>query len=337
MAFLKKKSKVPVVLLKGFLLLLILAFLLGGLYVLHVKQLKEVKVGYEDKVQQYQYELYTLERQAFVPKKDIPYGTVVSESLFNRVNMKFDVPQEMMMDETDLGKVNMIVLPAGIPVTKSAMVSTVPASDLRKLEFNMFILQTDQKLGDTIDVRILFPNAENYIVLGKKQIKQINRTENLLWLWLDETEIHRISSAIVDAYLHPGTKIYISTYIQPEMQEASMPFYPPNPDVLDLMQKDPNIVNKASDVLAREARAILEQRLEMMTYEELSRVSSGVDSEIAKTNEQIKNEERNQVILEEKESPTETDEVTSVPDTETEASDGMNGEGAKGFSIDTYH
>ena len=75
-------------------------------------------------------------------------------------------------------------------------------------------------------------------MLSKKQIKDIIPEENTVRLWLDESEIHNISSAIIDAYIHPGTKIYVVTYIMPELQEAAIPFYAANEDVLDLMRRD---------------------------------------------------------------------------------------------------
>ncbi len=296
MAFLKKKSKLPAALLRGFLLLVLVAVLLGGLYYLYQMRMKELKERHEEEVGQYKFQLYQLDRQAFVPKQDIEFGTMLTIEQFDQVDMKMEVSQELLLDETDMGKTSLVKLPKGIPVTKSVVVSEPPVNDLRKVEFNMFQLQTDQCEGEFIDIRIVFPNAENYIVLGKKQIKAMQAAENILWLWLDETEIHRISSAIIDAYLHPGTKLYAATYIQPEMQAAATPYYPANIDVLDLMRTDPNILKKASDMLAREARAILESHLQTMTLDEVAKVSAGVDEEISQTNETIKNAEANRAI-----------------------------------------
>jgi hypothetical protein len=298
MAFLKKKSKLPAALLRGFLIFILITVLSGGLYYLYQMRMKELKERHEEEIGQYKFQLYQLDRQALVPKQDIEYGTMLSIGLFDQVDMKMEVSQELLLDETDMGKTSLVKLPKGIPVTKSVVVSEPPANDLRRVEFNMFQLQTDQSEGEFIDIRIIFPNAENYIVLGKKQIKSMQAAENILWLWLDETEIHRISSAIIDAYLHPGTKLYAATYIQPEMQAAATPYYPANPDVLDLMRTDPNILKKASDMLAREARAILESHLQTMTLDEITKVSAGVGEEINHTHETIKNAEVNKIIQE---------------------------------------
>lgn len=293
MAFLKKKSKLPTVFLRILLIFILIAVLLGVLYYLYQAKMEELKASHEKEIGQYRFQLYQLDRQALVPRQDIEFGTTLSMELFDQVSMKMEISQELLIDETDMGKTSLVKLPKGIPVTKSSVVGEPPGNDLRKVEFNMFLLQTDQQQGDYIDIRIVFPNAENYIVLGKKQIKAMEAADNLLWLWLDETEIHLISSAIIDAYLHPGTKLYAATYIQPEMQTAATPFYPPNPDVLDLMRTDPNILKKASDLLAREARALLESHLQAMTLDEVTKVSAGVGEEVSNANEAVKNAELN--------------------------------------------
>lgn len=293
MAFLKKKSKLPAVFVRILLIFILSAALIGVLFYLYQLKMDEMKKLHGEEIEKFRFQLYQLDRHALVPKQDIEFGTMLSMDLFEQVSMKMEISQDLLIDETDMGKTNLVKLPKGIPVTKHAVVSEPPGNDLRKVEFNMFLLQTDQKQGDFIDIRIAFPNAENYIVLSKKQIKAMEAADNLLWLWLDETEIHQISSAIIDAYLHPGTKLYAATYIQPEMQTAAIPFYPANPDVLDLMRTDPNILKKASDALARQTRALLESHLQAMTLDEVTKVSAGVGEELSKADEALKNAELN--------------------------------------------
>lgn len=296
MAFLKKKSKIPAVLLRSLLFLIILCVLCGCFYFVYQIKIKELTQRHNEQIDELRFQLYQLDRQALVPRQDIPFGTVLSEEQFEQVNLKLAIDQEMLLDHTDMGKVSLITLPKGIPVTKSSAVSEPLADDLRKAEFNMFLIQTDQVAGEFVDIRIVFPNAENYIVLGKKQIKAMNAADNIIWLWLDETEIHLISSAIIDAYLHPGTKIYATTYIQPETQSAAIPYYPPNPDVLDLMKNDPNILKKASDTLARQARAQLQSHLQALTMDDVTKVSAGVGEEISNAGEALKKAEASKAV-----------------------------------------
>ncbi|HEY8422112.1 MAG TPA: SAF domain-containing protein [Thermoclostridium sp.] len=289
MAFFRKRKMFSV--LAVIFTLTIILLLLSGLYYLYQKKLAQTVETYEDELEQLKFDLYSLNRRVYVPKQDIPFGTVLTQDMFDIVEMKLDFPQARLFDESDIGKVNTVFLPSGAPVFKTSVAEEKLDNDLREQEFNMFYLQSNQKKGDFVDVRIFFPNGENYIVLSKKQIKDIILEENTVRLWLDESEIHNISSAIIDAYIHPGTKIYVATYIMPELQEAAVPFYAANENVLDLMRKDPNIVEKASDALARELRASLESNLSSVAKEDISKVTTGVNEEISKNKELIQSQE----------------------------------------------
>ncbi len=290
MAFFRKK-RVNIILI--FILVpVILGIVFYGLYCLYQAKSNEIVSSFEEEIELLRFDLNALKRRVFVPKEDIPAGTVLTLDLFEITEIRMDIPQSELFDESDIGNVNTVLLRSGIPVLKVSAASEKPGNDLREQEFNMFMIQSNQKKGDFVDVRILFPNGENYIVLSKKQIKDIIPEENTVRLWLDESEIHNISSAIIDAYIHPGTKIYVVTYIMPELQEAAIPFYAANEDVLDLMRRDPNIVAKASDALAREMRAALERNLNSVADDNISKVASGVNEEISKTREIIQSQEK---------------------------------------------
>jgi len=289
MAFFRRKKIFTVLVVLSSII--ILCILTAGFYYLYQIRLEETVKTYEDELEQLRYDLYALNRRVYVPRQDIPPGTVLSPDMFDVVDMKLDFPQANIFDESDTGKVNKVLLPAGMPVFKMSVADERPVNDMREQEFNMFFLQTNQKKGDFVDVRIIFPNGENYIVLSKKQIKDIMLDKNTVRLWLDESEIHNISSAIIDAYIHPGSKLYLATYVMPELQDAAIPFYAANMDVLDLMRRDPNILEKASDALARELRASLEENLNSIAKENIGKVTTGVNEEISKNKEIIQSQE----------------------------------------------
>jgi len=221
MAFFRRKKIFTVLVVLSSII--ILCILTAGFYYLYQIRLEETVKTYEDELEQLRYDLYALNRRVYVPRQDIPPGTVLSPDMFDVVDMKLDFPQANIFDESDTGKVNKVLLPAGMPVFKMSVADERPVNDMREQEFNMFFLQTNQKKGDFVDVRIIFPNGENYIVLSKKQIKDIMLDKNTVRLWLDESEIHNISSAIIDAYIHPGSKLYLATYVMPELQDAAIP------------------------------------------------------------------------------------------------------------------
>jgi len=302
MAFIRKRGRFPVFMLVLILTLVLIAAIAGSAYYIYRTKIEKIQKESDEKIQELSFQLYSLNREAYIPKEEIKYGTILTPELFDKVNIKLETAQDLLFDETDMGKINIVTLPAGAVVFKSMASESTLVNDIREVEFNMFLIQSNQEKGDFVDVRITFPNGESYIVLSKKQIKNINLKENTVWLWLDETEILNISSAIIDAYINPGSKIHVTTYILPEMQEAAIPFYPANTDVFNLMKRDPNILQKAQDHLAREARTILENRLSLMNITVLNDVSMGVEEEKGKNKKLIEEMIREQNTDREQES-----------------------------------
>lgn len=167
-----------------------------------------------------------------------------------------------------------------------------------------------------MDVRIRFPNGEDYIVLSKKMVNDIKLNTSTVWLSLDQKEMMTMSSATVDAYLRKGTKLYAVKYVQPQTQKAAVTTYPFNADVQKVMMADPNIVEKASIALAAQARMDLEARINIIPQEVLNTINSGVEkenSELKKTIQEIQKEQNSKANTTntEKSNPTEKTQSNS--------------------------
>ena len=137
----------------------------------------------------------------------------------------------------------------------------------------MFTLSNNLQDNDYVDVRIMFANGENYSVLTKKCIHKIDLTQNDIFLWLNEDEISLISAAIVDTYMHSGTSIYTTKYID-YGQSALQVTYQPNQEVMTAMANNPNIVSEAVEALDLEARQLLENRISVYDAEGQTVVSA---------------------------------------------------------------
>ena len=59
-----------------------------------------------------------------------------------------------------------------------------------------------------------------------------------------------MESAIVEAYKIEGSKLYATKYAEAGLQQASSPTYVVNNEVANLMDSDPNIVDKAKNGLS---------------------------------------------------------------------------------------
>ena len=125
--------------------------------------------------------------------------------------------------------------------------------DVRQEEFNMIVLPTQLATGDYVDIRLVLPSGQNYIVVSKKEvtIPEIEGVPSVdtIWMNLSEEEILMINNAIVEAYYIEGAKLYANIYTEPGLQGAATTTYTPSAEVDALIQSDPNIVDTAKQEL----------------------------------------------------------------------------------------
>ncbi len=133
---------------------------------------------------------------------------------------------------------------------------SVVQDDVRKQEYNVVILPMDLTTGDYIDVRLMLPNGQDFIVVSKKEVEIpiINGVDSsdTIWINLSEDETLHMSSAIVDAAKINGAKLYATKYTEPGMQNAATPTYIVSAENSQLLQRDPNILQNAmNSIIAR--------------------------------------------------------------------------------------
>ena len=85
-----------------------------------------------------------------------------------------------------------------------------------------------QETGKFLDIRIRFPNGEDYIVVAEKKITYM--TETGFYMYLDEKEVRRLSSARTDVEVYEGAMLYLSSY--KKKQDEGLTDYPVNLFVL---------------------------------------------------------------------------------------------------------
>lgn len=236
---------------------------------------QQMKEHYERQIK----ELKTIEEQSrrnvWTVSRTIPAGGTVTAENLQSVPMPASlVPSGMITErEAAIGKSAKIELQPGTPLMPSMLYEGAPIpKDLRVQEFHVIQLPSNLQTGQYIDVRINFPTGEDFVLLAKK--KALELSGNVIWLEMNELDILRTSSAIIDAYLQ-GARLYALPYIEPGLQEAAVVNYPANPKVLDLMEHDPNLFEKATTELARQLRSTLDGNLKAMSESDKLRVTSG--------------------------------------------------------------
>ena len=159
-----------------------------------------------------------------------------------------------LQQATVVAKVNMN---QNTVVTPNLVVQSdeVVTDDVRQQEYNMVVLPVDLMTDDYIDIRLMTPSGQDFIVVSKAKVDIPTNIDgsyitDTVRVNLREDEILSMSSAIVEAYGLLGSKLYATKYVEAGMQNPSLPTYTPNASVTAIIQSNPNIVNVASEELA---------------------------------------------------------------------------------------
>lgn len=107
----------------------------------------------------------------------------------------------------------------------------------------MILLPSQLKNNSYIDVRLSLATGQDFIVLSKKKVLGTNATT--VWLQLNELEINLMNNAIVESYIIQGAKLYAAPYVEAGMQKKSIPTYVASSQVVNTINRNPNIIEEA--------------------------------------------------------------------------------------------
>lgn len=194
-------------------------------------------------------------KNVYVVSKDVTSGGTVSGSLTTKKVDSTVAPNNAITAEnfgtyiTDITTAKIALEAGTILTTDMVNIEGKPdTADVRLQEYNMIILPTNLRTGDSVDIRLRLPSGEDYIVISKKYIEQSNY--NTIWIKVREDEILTMSNAIVEAYIMEGSLLYATTYTDAGTQESTTPTYVVSSSIMNLMDADPNIAGTARNALA---------------------------------------------------------------------------------------
>ena len=191
-----------------------------------------------------------------------------------------------------------VTMNANTVITPNLIVQSdeVVSDDTREQEYNMVVLPVDLMTDDYVDIRLMTPSGQDFIVVSKAKVTiPVNAdgsyVTDTMKVSLREDEILSMSSAIVEAYGLLGARLYATKYVEPGMQEPSAPTYTPNAAVTSQIDNNPNIVEKAKEELrARYSDSAKKTRNDYLQSaingadDYSSNVQSGADDDITKQN-----------------------------------------------------
>lgn len=185
------------------------------------------------------------------------------------------LPEEMYLSEEQLGNIAVVDIEAYTPVFTNMVTPEKITKDMREVEVGIAQLPLNINSNNYVDLRIRFATGQDYIVASKLRVRDFDIENSIFYTDLNESQILTVASATVDAYTNTGTKIYLTTYEEANLQEEAIANYPVKEEVYNLILKDPNILKVAEETLNREARKTLRAYLGLADEEYLKAVAEG--------------------------------------------------------------
>lgn len=203
-------------------------------------------------------------------------GTELEEGInVEKIEIRTSLGADAYITEDDLGKPLITDAPDGTPILDIMVADDGSEPGDREYEILVANLMTSQSENDLIDLRIMFPNGEDYTILSKKRMDNLDMEANSFTCYMSAEEIQRMASATVDAYTISGTYIYTVRYTEATVAEETIPTYLVREETLALMAKDPNVYAEAEYTLNKQARDNLEVRLGRLESSYLESVVGG--------------------------------------------------------------
>ena len=159
-------------------------------------------------------------RDVKILNKDVIQGETITSDMVTSTKIHITTVPSNILTSDPVGKVAKYNISANVPLTENMVADSFDSADIREQEVNTIVMPSDLAEEDYVDIRIMYTNGTDYIVLAQKQVKKI--VGQTMWLNLSEDERLLLNSAIVDSFLNQGTKLYATKYTDPSAQIKSV-------------------------------------------------------------------------------------------------------------------
>lgn len=159
-------------------------------------------------------------KEVKVLNKDVIQGEIITDDMVSTTKVHITTVPTNALTYSPAGKVAKYNISANVPLTENMVTDEIKSADVREQELNTIVMPSDLAESDYVDVRIMYTNGTDYIVLAQKQVKKI--VGQTMWINLTEDERLLLNSAVVDSFLNPGTKLYATKYTDPSAQIKSV-------------------------------------------------------------------------------------------------------------------
>lgn len=172
------------------------------------------------------------------------------------------ITEEKVLKHT-LAKVD---IAPGSPILRSMLMPELVYDGDRYVDIVADVFPVHLRKNQFIDYEITTPKGESYIVFSKKRVIEVE--PNSIQAMLTQEDKARYNSALVDAFLNPGTVLSAVVYPEPGLQSASINYYPVPDNIVTNMKLNPNILNIAREDLIKKKRMVFNNALNLEEIEQ---------------------------------------------------------------------
>lgn len=187
------------------------------------------------------------------------------------------VNENYILEKSDLlGKYYKVSTQPGTSLTKDIVMDDEMPATTYERDLTFSFLPLGLKLGDYIDIRMVLPYGEEFIVIEHERVEQIVTSTNTVKVLLDEAQLALWTSARTDKALwgNKGLALYVTKYVEPGIHDPAIPFYPVRKEMESVVTLNPNIANKKQCVNA-ELRNEIERKLAAVNDTDGGVINSG--------------------------------------------------------------
>lgn len=243
----------------------------AGQYYMWDKNTEELTLEYEDQIYLMQQTLDEIGplTDVYTVLEEGKQGLEVKQEDLALIQMPESlVGSSYILDpETVVGKYYKVNITHGVPITEDLLMQENIDDTSREYDIVADVWPVGLKRGDYVDVEIIYPNGEKYIVMAKKRVESI--TGQSVKTFMNGTERYLYQAALVDYYLGmaDGAQLRFTKYMQPGVQKTAQVYYAIPKNVITVMNMDPNIIEKANSALEESRRSIIENSMQYIAQD----------------------------------------------------------------------
>lgn len=187
--------------------------------------------------------------EAYTVIKQTKPGEQITEEMLDIISIPASMLNDSFVMDMDsiVGLYSKVNILPGTPITSDLLMEedindkNVLYNTVREYDVVVNLWPIGLKIGDYVDMRIIMPYGEEYIVLSHMRVNGMS--DKTVKFKLTEAQINLYQSALVDYYLNSaqGVSIYFTKYIEPGVQKPALVTYKVSDKIMEAMKKNGNL------------------------------------------------------------------------------------------------